>query len=276
MLFLDPKTDIAFKKLFGDNEHKGVLMSFLNSVLDKQKGEQIIDVIFNDPHNQPEALKLKRSIVDIRVTDEKGKNYIIEMQLVEQEDFAQRCQYYSAVALARQIPKRGKYNSLMPVIFIGVVNFKLFPTKDYLSHHVITDQATHKQSMYMQEFHFIELKKFNLNLEDLKTILEKWVYLLKNAANLNEIPKSFQKNETMQEAFHILNKLNWTSKELDAYDAEKDAIWSHQTQIETAEKKGKEEEKIEIAKKALAKGMGIQDIIELTGLSKEEIKKLQD
>ncbi len=305
MIFLDPKTDTAFKKLFGDIEHKGVVISFLNSVLDRQKGEQIVDVVFNDPYNLPDSLELKKSIVDIKVTDEKGKHYLIEMQVVDQEDFAQRCQYYSAVALARQIPKRGKYNTLMPVIFIGVLNFNLFTTKNYVSHHLIMDQEIGQQSLRMQEFHFIELLKFNLNLDELKNTLEKWIYLLKYANTLESVPKALQKNEEIQEAFHILNKLNWTNRELDAYDAERDAIWSRQSQIDTAEKKAKEkglkeglkegikagiqegikegikegEEKrtTEIARNALAKGkLTLQEISELTGIAIETLKKLKD
>ena len=277
MIFLDPKTDIAFKKLFGVAEHKNIIINFLNNVLGRAEGEKIVDVIFNDPFNLPETVELKRSIVDVRVTDQQGKNYIIEMQVLNQDDFKERCQFYSAAALARQLPKGGKYSLLMPVIFIGVVNFNLLQTKNYVSHHFIIDQETGHQSLTLQEFHFIELQKFNKAIDAIKNVLDKWIYLMKNANTMDKVPPTFQEPEAIQEAFQVLNKLNWTVKELEAYDRERDALWSEQSRLDTAIKEGVKEGKIEIAKNLLLKTkMSITEIAELTGLTLEEIEKLKD
>src|ERR1700733_14576586 len=99
MIFLDPKSDIAFKKLFGDLNHKNILISFLNSVLERIEGERIIDVVINDPANVAETPLSKYSIVDVRCTDQRNNQYIIEMQVIIQRDYAARAQYYSALAL---------------------------------------------------------------------------------------------------------------------------------------------------------------------------------
>ena len=81
MIFLDPTSDMAFKKLFGSIAHKALLIDFLNAVLQREPGDKIVDVIFNDPYNIRETLLSKLSIVDVRCTDEKNNQYIIEVQV---------------------------------------------------------------------------------------------------------------------------------------------------------------------------------------------------
>src|SRR5277367_7112016 len=123
MVFLDPTNDIAFKKLFGNQNKKEVLINFLNNVLERPKGEKIVSVTINDPNNYPEFVepvnpeepieqannskqkkqkkptynKSKYSIVDVSATDQAGKNYIIEVQVSYQDGYGERAQYYSSV-----------------------------------------------------------------------------------------------------------------------------------------------------------------------------------
>lgn len=200
MVFLDPKSDMAFKKLFGDITHKNILMSFLNSVLDRVEGEKIVDVVMNDPNNVAEILSSKTSAVDVRCTDQHGNQYIVEMQVLDQKDYELRAQYYSSLALSRQLASGEKYIKLMPVIFIGILDFNLFATPNYISHHFILDNQTYNWELKHLEFHFIELNKFNKNLESLVTILDKWIYFLKHAVNLHKIPSSL-KDPVLTEAF---------------------------------------------------------------------------
>src|SRR5258708_3420357 len=112
MVFLDPKTDIAFKKLFGDSAHKNIVIRFLNNILNRKDSEIIVDVVMNDPYNHPETVasdptkeqkSSKSSIVDIRCTDQANRRYIVEMQVVRQIDYLERAQYYSSLALGRQL-----------------------------------------------------------------------------------------------------------------------------------------------------------------------------
>ena len=115
MVYLDAKSDIAFKKLFGNIAHKEILISFLNSVLEKVEGTKITDVVINDPANLPDALDAKMSIVDVRCTDQSGSQYIVEMQVVSQYEYPARAQYYSSLALSRQLSVRQPYSELVPV-----------------------------------------------------------------------------------------------------------------------------------------------------------------
>src|SRR6185436_7530469 len=126
MTFLDPRTDIAFKKLFGDMNHRPVLISFLNAVLNRSEGEKIVDVVISDPQNRADTPSAKFSIVDVRCTDQNNHHYIVEMQVSTQKDYGVRAQYYSSYALSRQLVKGDDYERLVPVIFVGVLDFTLF------------------------------------------------------------------------------------------------------------------------------------------------------
>lgn len=280
MLFLDPKSDIAFKKLFGDSSHKNILISFLNSVLGRTGEDELIDVTFNDPNNIDETPLSKASIVDVRCTDQRNNQYIIEMQVITQHDYAARAQYYSSLALGRQLASGEKYQKLVPVIFIGILDFALFKSKNYISHHLIVDNETHAHELRHLEFHFIELEKFNKKLDTLTGILDKWIYFLKNADALEKIPATL-KDPALKDAFEVLSQGNWSKKELEAYDRYLDSIRSALSQIDTAEERGiakgieqgARESKISIAKKLLDT-MDSVTIAQITGLSIEDIEKL--
>lgn len=297
MIYLNPKSDMAFKKLFGDITHKNILMSFLNSVLGRIEGEKIVDVIINDPSNVAETPLSKTSIVDVRCTDQSNNQYIIEMQVITQNDYAARAQYYSSLALSRQLASGEKYQKLVPVIFVGILDFKLFKSKQYVSHHLILDNETHVHELKHLEFHFIELEKFNKELDELSSILDKWIYFLKHAVTLQKVPESF-KEPVLEEAFDILAQSNWSKRELEAYDRYLDAIRSSASQLDTAEEigmargiakgieqgitqgiaqgiaQGITQEKIEIAKQLLDV-LDVATIAKKTGLSVEEIEKLK-
>jgi len=256
-------------------------MSFLNSVLERQKGEEIIDVVFNDPHNTAETIDLKKTIVDVRCTDQLNNQYIIEMQIMTQEDYAARAQYYSSVALARQLEKKAQYGKLVPVIFVGVLNFNLFENTNYLSHHLILDTETHQQNLKHLTFHFIELTKFHKKLEELSTILDKWIYFLRYADELKKIPMTL-KEPIISDAFEIIEHGNWSVKELETYDRYLDAFRVIEGQVDSAKRaglaegitKGERKKAIEIAQKLLDV-LDIETIAKKTGLTSFEIKKLK-
>jgi len=299
MIFLDPKSDVAFKKLFGDITHKNILMSFLNSVLGNREGKKIIDVVLNDPANLPETLEAKASIVDVRCTDQNNNQYIVEMQVVTQKNYAARAQYYSALALSRQLGKKERYDLLVPVIFVGVLDFVLFENPHYISHHFILDKETLAHELQHFEFHFIELPKFTKELEELEVslnselILDKWIYFLKHADSLQNIPAPL-KDQAIQDAFIVLEQGNWSRAELEAYDRSLDAWRSYEGQMEAAKEiseakgeargiergmaqgieKGKLEAKLEIAKKLLDIA-DVATIAATTDLTIEQVEELK-
>lgn len=278
MIYLSPKSDVAFKKLFGNIAHKNILISFLNSVLQRPEHLKIVDVVINDPANTPDRVDGKSSIVDIRCTDHSKNQYIVEMQVVSQKDYAARAQYYSSIALARQLNSAQKYDLLVPVIFVGVLNFDLFKAKNFLSHHLILDSQTQDHELKHLEFHFIELTKFNKSEAQLDSILDKWVYFLKNAEELQQVPVSFKETE-LTDAFKVLSQSNWSNQELLEYDRFLDDWRSRAGNFEAGEQSGIEKGRLEAnlgtAANLLKVGLDIATIAKTTGLSIEQVEKLK-
>ena len=287
MEFADPKSDIAFKKLFADQKHSNILISFLNSILNRKKNRRIIKVKIIDPNNQPEIKKHKFSILDVHCIDESGKNYIVEMQVANEYDFLFRSQFYSSLVLSRQLKKGENYNLLKPVIYLGIVNFNLLPgNKECLTHHFTLCDSNQKQYLNLFEHHFVELKKFKKDLAGIKTLSDKWIYLLKNASDLDKAPRKLTKEQDIESAFEILNTATWNKKEHERYFRYVDGIRVEQSVIETAEmegvekgrkegrEEGRENEKIKIAQQLLDI-LDDKTIAKKIGLSIEIIKKLR-
>jgi len=188
MKFVDIKNDIAFRKIFGNENKKEILISFLNAVLELPKGKQISRIEIKNPYQLPEIKGLKSSILDVKVTDERNISYIIEMQVEEPDGFDKRVQYYTSKQYSSQINVGEEYPKLNQVIFIGILNFNFFEGNNYLTRHLIVNQKTGKQELKDLEFNFIELPKFEENKIKIDTLIEKWIYFIKKAPNLDVIP----------------------------------------------------------------------------------------
>jgi len=303
MQFADPKNDLAFKKIFGDKNHKNILISFLNSVLDFKDDMQIVDVELTNPYQLPDIKELKETILDIQAKNKKGESFIVEMQRKDLGDFEKRSLYYTSKAYVAQLPKGNDYSVLNKVYFIGILNFEIFKNKNSISRHLIVNQETNKQDLKDFEFTFIELPKFKKELEDLETILDKWIYFIKEASNLTMIPTQYKTEQDFEDAFNIATQTIWSKKELEVYDYMKlkefDEINAIRTATRKAEKKakeegrqegieqgrqegieegiekGKEEQKLEIAKTAIKNGLDDTTIAIITGFDIEFISSLR-
>jgi len=188
MKFVDIKNDIAFRKIFGNENKKEILISFLNAVLELPKGKRITRIEIKNPYQLPEIKGLKSSILDVKVTDERNISYIIEMQVEEPDGFDKRVQYYTSKQYSSQINVGEEYPKLNQVIFIGILNFNFFEGNNHLTRHLIVNQKTGKQELKDLEFNFIELPKFEENKIKIDTLIEKWIYFIKKAPNLDVIP----------------------------------------------------------------------------------------
>ncbi len=290
MQFADPKNDLAFKKIFGDENHKEILISFLNAVLDFQGNRIIVDVTLVNPEQVPKIEEMKFTILDMLVINKNGERFIVEMQKRDNYDFTKRSLYYTSKAYIQQLGKKESYDTLKKVYFIGLLNFNMFDNIDYVSRHLILNKETLKNDIKDFEFTFIELNKFQKELGELTNTLDKWVYFLKNAPKLDMIPKEYENHKEFKEAFLIATKYNWTTKEMDVYDwvekKERDATSEKSTaqrRLEEAEQKGKAEgkaegeqqAKIEIAKNAILQGLDNTTISLVTGLSPDTIESLR-
>ena len=175
MQFVDVKTDIAFKKIFGSDQHKEILIGFLNAVLELEDDRRINTVILKNPWQPPDIPILKETILDIRAVDNRGVSFIVEMQIKDTKHFGKRALYYTAKAYTGQIKKGENYPKLNQVIFIGILDFNSFEGDNYLTRHLILNRETMNQDLSDLEFNFIELRKFNKIEEELSSIIEKWI-----------------------------------------------------------------------------------------------------
>ena len=290
--YINPYTDFGFKKLFGTEMNKDLLISFLNALFNNED-KQIEDVQYLNGENLGDGYGDRRSVFDVYCTASDGSQFIVEMQKAEQTYFKDRSVYYATTPIRQQAPM-GKWDyHLENVYTIGILNFE-FPNNEYApdsyrheiklkdveDHHVFYDKLT---------FIYLEMPKFNKTEDELETMFDKWMFVLRNLSRLMERPVALQ-DRVFKKLFEQAEIAKYSVEERRQYEASQKEYWDYTSTLETAELKGekkgeiigekkgiiKGEKKkaIDVAKKMKAKGYPIEDIAEMTELSPEQIEKL--
>jgi predicted transposase/invertase (TIGR01784 family) len=275
-IFVDPKNDVAFRKIFGDENKKEILISFLNNILEfNGTDKEIIDITIKNPYQVPKLKELKETILDIKAVDKRNIHYIIEMQVFHTTAFEKKVLFYVSKSYYQQLKRAEDYPKLNQVIFLGFLNFKLFnENPDYATRHLILDEKTNKNHFQDFELNFVELPKFTKTLEELKDIKDKWIYFVKHAGTMTMIPHELEEPDELRVAFEAARQMKWSKEELEAYDARGIYIQDERGRIQYALEEGKREGKLETAKELLKMGIEIEKIVKATGIEKEEIEKL--
>ncbi|WP_168464083.1 Rpn family recombination-promoting nuclease/putative transposase [Wolbachia endosymbiont of Ctenocephalides felis wCfeT] len=247
--FLDPKCDLTFKRIFGSEKNKNILIHFLNDILGFTAESKIQEVEFLSTIMDPEIASDKQSIVDILCKDSANNRFIIEMQVARDKGFEKRAQLYAARAYSRQLDRSGNYVDLQKVYFIAIANCNLFPEEvDYISTHNIRDINTNGNYLKDLQFVFIELLKFPKNeVKQLENIVEKWCFFFKYAEDTTDedLKKIARRAPVIKQAYEELNKFHWDEKDLLAYEErimdlhKEEAIIEYRIDLATA--KGREE-----------------------------------
>jgi predicted transposase/invertase (TIGR01784 family) len=290
---LNPTNDAAFKRVFGRENNKDILMHFLNGVLKLKGPERVVEVTLINPDLGPETVRHKVSIVDVLCVDQHGRRFIVEMQVANVGGFEKRAQYYASRAYGNQMKEGGKYSDLKEVVFLGILGFSMFPDKlHYRSVHRILDEEDHRHHLKDLSFVFIELPKFTKDrVEDLVTNEDKWCYFFKHSNDYEEMIRVLSDSDPeMSKAYEELKSHNWTEAELGCYEDVQKAIRDQYSEIMTAKEEGlKEGEKIGIEKgiergieqgvqkvalTMLAQGLPIETIVSCTQLSRAQIETL--
>lgn len=278
MKFVDIKNDIAFRKIFGNENRKEVLISFLNAILLLENNNKIVNVEILTPYQLPAIKGGKVTIVDIKAKDQNQKTYIVEMQVAEVEGFDKRVLYYASKSYSAQIERGDQYEKLNPTFFIGILDFEVTKNPSYINRHKIIDIETNENFISDIEFNFIELPKFNKTAKELTTIVDQWVFFIKNAENLEVIPDNIN-DEGLKFAYQDADKHNWTKEELEAYDYVLMREQDDRGRISFATKKAAEiatnNTLVHVAKNLLSLGLPLSDIALSTGLTIEQIQELQ-
>jgi predicted transposase/invertase (TIGR01784 family) len=291
-VFATPLLDSTFKLVFGEKQHKQVTIDFLNDLLERTgKTNEIKDIAFMHQELASRRFEDKKSILDINCTDAKGNQFIIEIQRKSEDFFDWRLFYYAASLLSRQLQETAPYSTLKPVIILGILNFKLYPDFDEpVSHHLMCDMRTGKQSIPLVELHIVELGKFNKKVDQLVTHIDKWLFFLKEAHDQSTIPAVYDDFPTIRQAFDVLARWNWKPEQVAAYDREIMAFQIDITQEIAQTKKLHEgiqqgiheglelriqKEKENLAINFLHLGLSLEQVSQGTGLTIEHIKKLK-
>jgi len=237
---LNPKVDFAFKKLFGSEENKDILIAFINSILSED--QQISDIILKNPYNIASYKKDKMSILDIKAVDEKGIWYDIEMQIAEQVFYEKRAFYYWAKVYSDQMEGGYNYDKLRKTISINILEFNYLDEEDFHNEYKVFNKKSKKELSSVFEMHFIELNKFKKDFKDIKTALDRWVIFLNRAYELekDKIPEELAKDDAIKKAVEKLDVMYLDKEEREMYENELKRLRDYIAEMKTAEIRGME------------------------------------
>ncbi|MEM7588717.1 MAG: Rpn family recombination-promoting nuclease/putative transposase [Myxococcota bacterium] len=226
MRFIEPKTDFAFKKIFGSVGHEGILRSFLNAILYSGRDE-ITDLKLQDPYKIPRLKGLKESYLDVRVRQQNGKWVLIEMQVVNVPGFDKRILFNAAKQFSNQVFKGEDYDTLDPVVLLTITDFVMFKDWPQVQSRYRMLETKHlvEYPADGMELVFVELPKFTKTHSEATQLWEKWVCFMKEAGSLERVPSSLASVPQIQEAFAIANYATLSREEADLFDNRK--IWWH-------------------------------------------------
>ena len=301
--YILPYTDFGFKHLFGSEPNKDLLISFLNALL---QGEQVItDLTYLNNEHLGATQWERKAIFDVYCQNDKGEYFIVEMQNAYQKFFKDRSVFYSTFPIREQA-KQGDWDfELKAVYIVGLLNFVFDEDKDsteYFHHHVKLMETTNKKVFYDKlTLIYLELPKFNKTEDELVTMMDKWMYVLKNVSRLLDKPASLQ-DRVFTRFFEAADIKKFTPEDVLQYEASLKAYRDNNNTLASAIEKGYEkgikkgrkegikqgkaeglaegikegakQEKIAIAKDMKSDGLPVATIAKYTGLTAEEIKNL--
>ena len=269
-------TDFGFKRIFGTNPNKDLLIDFLNSLFN---GEQVVkDVTFLNSEHVGDVHTDRKAIFDVYCENEKGEKFIVEMQNAYQTYFKDRSLYYATFPIREQAQKGEGWNyKLKHVYIVALLNYDMSDpafSDDTINHDIgLLDKQTHRVFNDKLTFKYVEISKFNKRIEELKTNYDKWLFVLQNLSRLDCQPE-YLKTAVFNRLFAEAEIAKFTRAELREYEDSLKAYRDIKNSLNSAEEKGERKKAIEIAKNLLEMGMPIDNIMKATGLSLEEIAKL--
>lgn len=272
-------TDFGFKKIFGEEPNKDLLISFLNSLLAGK--ERITDLRYLKNERLGKNEGERKAVYDLYCSNEKGEKFIVEIQRVKQEFFKDRSVYYSTFAIQEQALKGKKWNyELKAVYTIAVLDFVFLGGEPEKLRHRVRMMDEDTCAVFYDKLHFIyfEIPKFNKTLEELKNDYERWLFAFKNLHRLREMPRELEEG-VFKRLFELAEIARLEPQDRMVYEDSLKDYRDLKAALETSFKEGVaegiEKNKLEVAKAALKEGLDVGTIAKLTGLPKEDIEALQ-
>ena len=278
--YINPYTDFGFKKLFGTELNKDLLISFLNALFNDSSRE-IKDVKYLNGEHLGDGYGDRRAVFDVYCMTEDGSRFIVEMQKAEQEYFKDRSVYYATAPIREQAPK-GKWDYRLDDVYtIGILNF-VFPDNEYPADsfvHEVKLKDTEDNHVFYDKltFVYLEMPKFNKREDELETMFDKWMFALRNLSRLLERPRALQER-IFTRLFEQAEIARFTPQERLEYEESVKDYRDYYSTVKTAHKKGLAEGRAEgireTARKMKQKGLPSDLIAEMTGLTTDEIGEI--
>ena len=281
--YVNPYTDFGFKKLFGTELNKDLLISFLNALFNDKL--EITELNYLNTEHLGEGITDRKAVFDVYCQLADGKRIIVEMQKAEQQYFKDRSIYYSTYPIREQAPKGNWNYRLADVYTVGILNFT-FPKDEYpdesMIHEIKLKDVEDNHIFYDKlTFIYLEMPKFNKKEEELETMFDKWLFALSNLVQLLERPKALQER-IFARLFEQAEIAHFTPEERNEYVASRKDYWDYYSTMTTSYNKGhakgmeegRAEERLANARSLKENGASVELIAKSLGLSTEEIEKL--
>ncbi|MFP3121013.1 Rpn family recombination-promoting nuclease/putative transposase [Rickettsia sp. R2] len=284
---VNPRVDLAFKKIFGVEENKDLLISLINAIVSEK--DQIVEVTLLNPYNPKNFKADKLSILDIKAKSESSKRYNIKIQVTDEADYDKKALYYWAKMYTEQLKEGSDYAALNKTIGIHILNFtSITDTDEY--HNSFQLKEIKSGLVYFKdiELHTIELNKFAKKpkeelsdvVKKVKNALDIWLaFLTRNdLLNKDNLPKELD-NDVLKKALTVLEVINLNDAEREEYENRLEWLRIETSAFKKMKEEGRAEgearRNIEIAKEMLIDKESLETIMKYTKLSKEEIEKLK-
>lgn len=271
--YINPFTDYGFKKLFGEEMNKDLLLDFLNELLKEEQG-QIKDLTYLKTEQLGASDIDRKAIFDLYCENEKGEKFIVELQKSKQNFFKDRTVYYSTFPIREQAKRADWDYELKAVYTIAILDFVFDADKsepEKFRYDVkLTDIDTKKIFYDKLTFIYLEMPKFNKTVDELGTRFEKWLFVIKNLNKLERVPDKL-KEQIFEKLFETAEIAKFTPEQVRSYEDSLKYYRDLKNSLDTA----KEEGKLEVAKNLLENKVSIEIIIKSTGLSREQIERLK-
>ncbi|MCC3467773.1 MAG: Rpn family recombination-promoting nuclease/putative transposase [Microcoleus sp. PH2017_06_SFM_O_A] len=287
MIFINPKTKYAFKKIFGSSESKEILISFLNALI-YEGNSTIEDLEIINPNLPRQLADLKDTYLDVTAKLDDGTLVIIEILVLNVQYSGNRVLYNAATTYAFQLQRGEGYRMLKPLIALTITDFEMFRNSPNLISRFVYKEVESNLNYPEDAMNlvFIELPKFHKEASQLETLTDKWIYFMKYARMLSEVPETIDSVPEIHKAFDLANQARLSREEVEVYERKEQFIHdqqgaiikaveeARQAGIQAAREQRKREETLAIAQQLLSQ-LDNGAIAQVTGLTVEDVQNLR-
>ena len=272
--YVNPLTDFGFKKIFGEEPNKDILISFLNEILPEQ--HQIEDLSYAKNERLGPSEVDRKAIYDLYCVATTGERFIVELQKAKQNYFKDRSIFYSSFPIQEQARKGDWDFKLAAVYTVGILDF-IFDDhrQEEQLYHIVELKNQRNEIFYDKlKYIYIELPKFSKTEQELETNFDRWLYVFRHLADLDRRPVALQ-NRIFEKVFRVAEISNFTAEEREAYEESLKYYRDIKNVVDTSLQEGKKKADRIYVTGMIDAGMAIDQIVQISGLTREEIEQIR-